>query len=230
MAAPVYEGSGAAAHAASGVATVSPTFPSGIAANDLLALVVERNNTAGPGASASGFVSRGVLAGDNPSIQLLTKTAAGTESGTLAVTVASTSVKIAKIYRFSNVDTAAPIHVAWASFSNSTAATDMTPAMPSVTTTISETMAVALLDSSGDIIGDGTDPTGESGGSWIFRSAERPAGANAHAFSLYTAAMASAGTISGGAAAYSGASASWNERVCSFALKGADDLRPQSVM
>src|SRR3989344_1177443 len=117
MAAISYNSNGAFAYSASGGTSVSPAYPTSIAANDLLILTIGmKPSTANGGSvttpggwtpitSLTGAGGYGATLGadtGNTNIFTFYKVAAGTESGNLAVTIATNGVSWAQISRLSN--------------------------------------------------------------------------------------------------------------------------------
>ncbi|MEK7520385.1 MAG: fibronectin type III domain-containing protein [Patescibacteria group bacterium] len=114
-----YQTPGAIAYSTSGGTSVSPAYPASIAANNLLMLVIGMKPsvanggsvttpsgwTAVPSGSLTGAGGYGVTLGadtGNTNVFTYYKVAAGTESGTLAVTIASNGVSWAQMYRYTN--------------------------------------------------------------------------------------------------------------------------------
>jgi len=111
-----YQTPGAISYSAAAGATVAPAYPAGIAANDLLVMIVGMK----PSAANSGSVTTpagwtpivsligaggygATLAADTGNTNLFAyyKVAAGTETGSLTVTIATSNISWAQIYRLS---------------------------------------------------------------------------------------------------------------------------------
>ena len=111
-----YQTPGAIAYSAAAGTTVAPAYPAGIAANDLLVMIVGmKSSTANSGSvttpagwtpivsliGAGGYGA--VLAADTGNTNLFAyyKVAAGTETGSLTVTIATNNISWAQMYRLS---------------------------------------------------------------------------------------------------------------------------------
>lgn len=112
-----YQSAGAFAYSASGGTSVSPAYPASIAAGDLLLLIVGQKPSAANGGSCStpsGWTALTPITGaggygatlgadtGNTNLYGFWKEAAGSESGSLAVTVGANNVCWAAILRLSN--------------------------------------------------------------------------------------------------------------------------------
>lgn len=119
QAAITYQTPGAIAYSASAGTSVSPAYPASIAANNLLVLIIGMKPSVANGGSVTtpaGWtaVPSGSLTGaggysttlgadtGNTNVFTYYKVAAGTETGSLAVTIASNGVSWAQMYRYTN--------------------------------------------------------------------------------------------------------------------------------
>lgn len=117
LAAITYQSAGTIIYSASGGTSVAPAYPASIAAGDLLVLVIGmKPSTANGGSvttpagwtsvtSLTGAGGYGVTLGadtGNTNVFTFYKVAAGTESGSLTVTIATNGVSWGQIYRLSN--------------------------------------------------------------------------------------------------------------------------------
>lgn len=109
-----YGANGAVAYSALNGGTVSPAYPAGIAAGDLLVLIIGMKPSAANGGSVTtpagwtpivsltGAGGYGTTLGadtGNTNVFSFSKTAVGTETGTLAVTLATNNISWAQMYR-----------------------------------------------------------------------------------------------------------------------------------
>ncbi len=114
-----YQSAGAFAYSASGGTTVAPAYPASIASgNQLILIIGMKPNTANGGSvttpsgwtlvtSLTGAGGYGTTLGadtGNTNIFVYSKTATGSESGTLTVTIASNGVSWARMMRLSNAN------------------------------------------------------------------------------------------------------------------------------
>lgn len=213
MAIPSYVGAGAISIA--GMATtLTPSYPSGLAANDLLILRVNhRNNLAAvddtinvPGGWTSIYADQ-----QNNCRQVLYYAfAAGTESGTISIsrTGDGTVNWSAQIYAFRGVNTTTPFEAA----SREGAASSTVLNDVGVTTSGSDRLAVNFATHDGAPVNTLTVFTGQTGGTWVLQDAYN---GNLPASCVQTANMASSGTIDGGGLTGLNAGV-WNNR--GFAL------------
>lgn len=142
-----YQSAGTLAYSALGGTTVAPAYPSSIAAGDLLILIIGMKPstansgsvttpsdwTAITGGSLTGAGGFGTTLGadtGNTNVFTFSKTAAGTESGSLTVTLATNNVSWAQMYRFSS-DTPVNWSVAATTGSDTTGGTAVSIAMSS---------------------------------------------------------------------------------------------------
>lgn len=183
--------------------SLSPACPAVVDANDILICHVFWEGILDAPSTPSGWALL-----DGPRVIETTvarhwvygKLAAGTEDGA-AVTFATTPVSInqraARIYSFAGYVSGAIADVV-RGFAATSHATD--PQMPSVTTTKAGSLAVALVAQNDN--NAFAAPTGESGGDWVEAVAEYTVALTPGlSLGIETAAMASAGTISGGSMA-----------------------------
>lgn len=122
--------------------TFNVAYPSGISAGDLLVLHVVTNGGAPSSTPPTGWteVFRESVNVTNPRGGVYIKVASGSESGTLAVTVASTT-GVASISRFSGVDTTTPQDVTRSIIELNTTGT-LDVVLPSITTVTNGAMLV----------------------------------------------------------------------------------------
>lgn len=216
MTIPVYQSSTSLVLPNGGAASGSLNYPAGTAAGDLLIVVASRSNTDNDAYTVPGFTQTGTTQeGVSPSFSVWYRVADGSEGASITVShSSSTSVKTAHMHRFTGADPGTPIEAA---LTASATGSSTTPSMPSVTTANADCLAICIehTNTAGNVT-NGTDPSGETGGSWITRYNNKPAGGQAHA--LFTADLASATTISGGTVTLTGSSA-W--RTGGMAIRGA---------
>lgn len=224
MATPVYQSSTSLVLPNGGATSGTLNYPAGTQSGDLLLVVASRSNTALGTFTVPGFTQTGTdQAGVSPSFNAWYRVADGTEGASITVSHSSaTSVKTIWMHRFTGADTTTPIEAApTASVTGSSA----TPSMPSVTTGNANCLALCIeLTNTAGFLTNGTDPSGETGGSWITRLNDKPSGGQAHA--LFSANLASATTISGGTVTL-GSSSAW--RTGGMAIRGtpaAQSLTP----
>ena len=120
QAAITYQTPGALAYSATGGTSVTPAYPASIAAGDLLVLIIGMKPSAANGGSVTtptgwtpitsltGAGGYGTTLGadtGNTNVFTFYKVAAGTESGTLSITLATNNVSWAQMYRFSGTGT-----------------------------------------------------------------------------------------------------------------------------
>ena len=141
--------------------TWNVAYPSGIAAGDLLVLHIITNGGAVTSSSLTGAgwtVVYNEATVSNPKGGLYYKIASGSESGTLAVTVGSTTGN-AVMYRYTGVDPTTPLNGTATSVSDNTAAST-TSVIPSITTTVANTYLVyanGINSGSATVSGPGTE-------------------------------------------------------------------------
>ena len=128
----------------SATTTFNVAYPSGITAGDLLVLHLVTNGGAPSSTPPSGWteVFREASAVSNPRGGVYIKIASGSESGTLAVTVTSTT-GVAQISRYSGVDATTPQDVTRSIVEVSTTG-DTTISLPSITTVTDGAMLLAF--------------------------------------------------------------------------------------
>ena len=222
MAAPVFGDAGTGSATTSG--DITPAYPTGITANMLLLMdvwIAESVAQTAPTITGWTQVDGGVLNNH----WAYAKKADGTETGTVTVTrPASTTERFAAvIYRFSAdwpQDTAT-----WANnfedWTGSINAPSTTVNAPQVDTTGPDRLAVALValfDNNPSV-----SFTGETGGDWTEAVAEFTSTVGADlTMQIQTAAMASAGTITGGSFTQAGADA---YSILGFAILPTADAR-----
>jgi hypothetical protein len=136
----------------------------------------------------------------------------GGESGTVSVTLSANS-QISTIHTFRDVATSSFIEDP--STDGHSAGGSAGVNSPDITASGNNRLAV-FAGGSGDNVAFGDDIAGESGGSWVLRATAGSSTGNDSAYGLYTAALDSGGTISGGAGV---ANVSDHSSV-GFALKG----------
>lgn len=124
--------------------TFNVAYPSGITAGDILVLHIVTNGGAPSSTPPTGWtqVHRESTTVTNPRGGVYIKVASGSESGTLAVTVTSTT-GVAQISRYSGVDTTTPQDVA-ASIAQVNTTGDVTITLPSITTVTNGAMLLAF--------------------------------------------------------------------------------------
>lgn len=192
---------------------LTPAYPTGLAANDLILLHVALNNLTSTPTTPTGFT---LLFGPHAESEarnwIYSKISTGSESGTITVTISGSPNSVARMYSFRNNATTS--FTEGGGFGSGT----VSPvSMQSVTTTVAETLAVSFIH-----INDSTAigaSTGETGGDWVEAVAEFSGGSAYQNLQLQIATMASAGTISGGSFAAGGDTTSWGNRA--FAIKPA---------
>lgn len=198
---PTYVGAGTENTLASGT-SLTPRYPSGIVAGDLLVLqtIARSTTTAVPSGWASVYSDTQGLVHQ----EVLTKTAAGTETGNLTVNFSGSDVHTAIIYAIRGGTTLEAAGVA--------KALSGTAAPASLTTGGNGRLVVAVvaLQSGQNVT---TAFTGQTGGTWALRSNTNTNDST----QLQTANMASTGTISGGSETVG--SAGWIVRT--FAVVGS---------
>jgi hypothetical protein len=188
----------------------TPSYPSGLQANDLILLQVTVRDTANAPTPPAGFTSLyGPDSTGTGRQWIYYRFANGSESGTITVSIGGSSCKIARMYSFRNV--ALSSFTEGGGFGNGSSSTINAQ---SVVTTGSNRLAVSFVFVNDDNSVDSF--TGETGGDWTEAVTEyRTTAGSDGCVQLQTATMASAGTISGGS--YSmGASDPWGVR--DFAL------------
>lgn len=118
----------------------------------------------------------------------------GSESGTVSVTMTANSA-IAAIHTFRNVATSSFVEDV---STNGNAAGSSGVLPPAITAGGNFRLAVFACGSgTANTLAD--DIAGETGGTWVMRDEDLSASGNDAAYALYTAALASGGTITGGA-------------------------------
>jgi hypothetical protein len=172
----------------------TPRYPTGLRANDLILLqVTVRDTSYAPTTTPTGFT----LLYDPDSTGtgrqwIYYKFSDGTESGTITVTIGGSSCKIARMYAFRNV-----ARSSFTEGANFGSGTGRYISAQSVTTTNVNRLAVSFVFVNDD------NPVGsfinETGGNWTEAVSEFRTNAGSDGcVQLQTAAMATAGTISGG--------------------------------
>lgn len=181
---------------ANGTGAIAPGYPS-VTAGDLLLLhAVVASATATVTGAPSGFTllsGPDNNTGDTLRQWLYGKIASGSESGTESITISGTNVRLGRIYGFTGQVTSSVAAAVEDITSGGQASGTIT--MPQVDTTGPNELAVALIAADGTA--DPGDATGETGGDWTEAVASYQMPATAWV-QLQTAAMPSAGTISGG--------------------------------
>ncbi len=190
--------------------SITPGYPASMQTDDYLFLVIGTTDTSNDNVTADLPSSWNVLAGtlvsgstykgvgsnvDGKIIIFYRTVPSGGLSGTLSVTVATpqtNEIVIGQMYAWRNVDTVNPFGTPSLQSGSGT-----TVSMPSLTTTIANSVAVAFF-----AVGSSTtaaSSTGESGGDWTETVAEdATATGNDATVGCQHANMASTGTISGG--------------------------------
>ncbi len=202
MTGPVYDSSGAGNSAAGtgGAYSLSVTLPATINAGDLIVIHVAANaqTTIDNLDTPTGFTRIGDvgLSSGAHAAMACYKVAVGGEGGTsVSLTggyTGATNPRIsARAYRFTGNAASSPVEA----FSNGSA-NNTTVVLPNVVTTGANELAVGF--SSARVSTTIGDSTGETGGDWTEATAEY--NTTATTMQVQTAAMASAGTISGGSA------------------------------
>jgi hypothetical protein len=191
--------------------TISPTYPGSLQPNDLILLQVTVRDMASIPTTPAGFTFLyGTDSTGYGQQWIYYKFSDGTETGALTVTAEGTACKIARMYAFRNV--ALSSFTEGENFDNRYTSTIYAP---SVTTTGVNRLAVAFVFVNNDRTVDSF--TGESGGNWTEATSEfTTTQGEDGCVQLQTAAMATAGTISGGSDPM-GSSDPWGVRA--FALK-----------
>lgn len=203
MAVPAYAAAGTGSTSTTG--TLSPAYPAGISAGDLLVLHVSGQHGSSGSADVvepSGWTT--VVNDDTTNATyygaVFTKVADGTESGTLSVSKANESVvSQARIYRFTGAGAATDTEGVASGLHGS----GTTINMLSVTTTAADRLCLHLTFIRDSTSNQGApvqaSATGETGGDWTEAVAEYTSTTGPdESLGLQTAGMASAGTISGG--------------------------------
>ena len=191
----------------------TPTYPTGLQANDLIILQVTVRDTTTTPTTPTGFT---LLYGPDSTGTgrqwLYYHFSTGSESGSLTINIGGATCKIARMYTFRNV--------ALTSFNEGGgfgSGTGNTISAQSVTTTGYGELAVSFV-----LINDNNavnNFSGETGGNWQEATAEYTSAAGNHGtMQLQIATMANAGTISGGTTSSGGFDA-WGVRA--FALRPA---------
>jgi hypothetical protein len=195
----------------SGTGSLSVAYPSGITAGMLLILAYGgKDSSSGTTPPApSGFTQGVTLNSTLYDLTMWYKVATGSESGTVSVSGVNDTAQIARMFRTTAV--ASGIEATGSSFSTSSASTFSNV---SVTTTANLECAVQLEFALNGVAETVANSTGESGGDYTQPVAVYSPGNN---IAIQSAAMATAGTISGGTAVI-GASVA-NRGVLSFAIK-----------
>lgn len=208
MALPTWGAAGAGATAASG--SVSPAYPSGITAGSYLLVQAFVRGSGGALTVPAGWtqILGPTKLGSAAAWQsVYAKKAVGTESGTLAIAMTGGTGAFARMHRFEGVlddpDLLNTIEAATAGFN--TTATNPVP-VPSLTTLGADRLGVFCLNTFNNT---GTNAaTGETGGDWSQPVTEYATASNGgSATGLQRAALAAAGTISGGTVALGAARA-----------------------
>ncbi len=197
-----YESQGAGNGSQTSAVSLSPACPATVdAGRILIAHVIWEGTSEAPDTPTGWTLLHGPVAIETVARHwLFGKIADGTEDGTsivFALAPLSTNQRGARIYSFAG-RVSGSITDCVLGFSTTTHATD--PQMPSVTTTKAGSLAVALVAQNDN--NALADATGESGGDWVEAVAEYVAALTpGFVLQIQTAAMASVGTISGGAVA-----------------------------
>jgi hypothetical protein len=191
--------------------SLSVAYPSGLAANDLLLLQVTVRDTTNTPSQPIGWTQ--LYGPDSSTIGqqwVYYKFAAGSETGTLSVTLAGANLKVARMYDFRNV--AASSFTESPVFSSSPGST--TVSAQSATTLAAGRLAVSFVfDTSSNAL---AAFSGATGGTWSEAVSEyTTTTGSGGGIQLQTATMANAGTLSGGSFTMS-SGASWGVRA--FAL------------
>lgn len=129
-----YEGAGALFENASAATTQTPAYPAGIAADDIIVLVVSVSSATAP-TNPAGFTSQGSgsAGGSSPAYRVSTKVATGSESGTVTVTTPNVVGK-SQMFLLRGVDTTTLLNAAVTQLSSSTAITAYN--LPTQTTSV----------------------------------------------------------------------------------------------
>jgi hypothetical protein len=176
---------------------LTPGFPSGIVAGQLLLLQVESTNLAGSPATPSGWTlqwddQRNVGGGNEVRQWIYYKYATGSESGSLSVDFPSTGNKIAGIYRITNPHPSSPFEGA-----TLVAGTNDPITGPTLTPAGANRLGLALIAVGDNQVAE-TVLAGANGGTWVGHIANpEPAGADSAVF-LNTVDLSGGGEISGG--------------------------------
>lgn len=171
-------------------------FPSGIASGDFLILLWQRSSSISGSPNTPAGWAAGTTQNHNSGSTLgyFTKTADGSESGDLTVTLPASA---ADAWAFRIVRFASTGAGVW-TIANSTSAfgVDDSIEFGSLTTTAPDRLGVTLIG----LVANQTiaEATGETGGDWVEPVAEE--GAAAHTLAVQTCDIPSATTVSGGAA------------------------------
>jgi hypothetical protein len=189
----------------------TPTYPSGLQANDLILLQVTVRDTYNTPTTPTGFT---LLSGQPDSTGtgrqwIYYKFSTGAESGSLTVTIGGTSTKMAQMYDFRNV--------ALSSFTTGSGFgtnSGTTISAQSVATSGNGELAVSFVFvTNNDAV---SAFTGETNGNWVEPVAgTTTSSGSGGSIQIQTATMANGGTITGGLTTIS-PSASWGVRA--FAL------------
>jgi flagellin-like protein len=178
---------------------LTPAYPSGLQANDLILLQVVVRDTSTTPTTPAGFSILSTYAAESSGDArqwIYYKFALGTESGSLTVSIpGSSAITAARMYAFrSTALTSFYEGGAFGSFNNLFQTINAQP----VTTSGNNRLAVSFNFVT-DNIGIG-DFTGESGGNWQEAAEYQydPSGSNDLTLQLQTATMTNTGTISGG--------------------------------
>lgn len=192
----------------------TPSYPSGLQADDLILLQVTVRDTSNTPTTPAGFT---LLYGPDSTGTcrqwIYYRFATGSESGTITVNIGGSNCKMTRMYSFRNV--------ALSSFTEGGgfgSGSSSTINAQSVTTTDTNRLAVSFVFVNDDnAVGSFT---GETGGDWTEAASEFTTTAGLDGcVQLQNAPMTSAGTISGGS--YSMSSDPWGVRA--FALKPRTD-------
>lgn len=186
--------------------SLSVPYPASITSGQLLVLHIFQwtSSVADPTTPADWTLQQQATA-QSSTCFVYTKTATGSESGNLSVTVTSSGDgHYGRMYRFTGDSGTWGFETG-----NSTNGTGGSISVPSVTTSGADREAICLVnikDSTKDIL----SPTGESGGDWVEAVAEYETSTGSNAcLGILRADMASSGTISGGSFDQGGIADPW---------------------
>lgn len=172
---------------ADGVGTsLTPSFPAGLSSGDLLVLHISLHSATLVSGTPTGFTQVYSDVADSVRQDVWTKTASGSESGTLTVNFDGSAYHIACIYALRGGTSLEASNVS--TFDNQTAINQ-----PSMTTLGADRLCVALVNSNTQQTGgEFVAFTGTTGGTWV------EASENGQRLQIQTADKAASGTVSGG--------------------------------
>ena len=187
MAVPVFDSSGALTLATND-SSIEVDYPATVNSGDMLILTFAERNSTIPGVPTGFTLVDSMTQSGQHSIAVWKRVADGTETGSVTISTAASSLQMGRMHRFTGADSSED--------ADTVGATSRDPAHPDTTTTGTDRLAVAVTFVNDDDAASSF--TGETGGDFTLDIDDTTIVGQDGGLSMQTASMATSGTISGG--------------------------------